>query len=213
MPTIVEKLARPDVFLPLRLSITVAALALFTLIVPQQQATAQRRPGVSTNFFTTTGLLTADVEAGSVRSTTPLAESPSFAVSVLVTAPLVKRIRHAWIAGVRAPVLLLGNKGGCYVGAGGNVCQNLRFSEQVTLYAGGAFDIRTTVLRVLVGPSLYHVEASGARVGTGLQIDLAAPRLRGPTPTLFFSRSFLGSQRGEAVGISSLGAGFRWVRK
>ena len=195
-----------------RLSVPVAVLALLTLLIPPQ-ASAQRRPGVSTNFFTTTGLLTADVEAGSLRSTTPLAESPSFAVSVLVTAPLVKRTRHAWIAGVRAPVLMLGNKGGCFTRAGGSVCQNLRFSEQVTLHAGGAFDIRTAVLRVMAGPSLYHVEGSGARVGTQLHIDIAAPRLRGPTPTLFFSRSFLGSQGGEAVGISSLGAGLRWVRK
>ena len=212
MPPIVEKLARPELIVPLRSLIAVAALALSTL-VPQQEASAQRRPGVSTNFFTTTGLLTADVEAGSLRSTTPLAESPSFAVSVLVTGPLVKRIRHAWIAGVRAPVLLLGNSGGCYASGGGNVCQNLRFSEQVTLLAGGAFDIRTTVLRVMAGPSLYHVEVSGARVGTQIHIDLAAPRLRGPTPTLFFSRTFLGSQYGEGVAISSLGAGLRWVRK
>ena len=211
MTTIVEKLTAHRSLVPFRMARTVAALSLVTLVV--EPAAAQRRPGVSTNFFTTTGLLTADLGAGSLRSTTEIAEAPSFGASVLVTAPIVKRIRHAWIAGVRVPVLLVGNNGGCYVGTGGNGCQNLRFSERASVLAGGAFDVRTVVLRVMAGPTLYHVETSGARVGTQVHVDVAAPRLRGPTPTLFFSRSFLGSQRGEAVAISSLGAGLRWVRK
>jgi hypothetical protein len=195
------------------MSLPVAAFALLMLVFPQQHASAQRRPGVSTNFYTTTGLLTADVEAGSLRSTTAFAEVPNFAASVVVTTALAKRTKHAWIAGARATVLSLGNDGGCYATSRDGVCQNLRFTEQVTLHAGGAFDIRSTVLRVMVGPTLYRVEGSGARVGTQLHLDLARPRLRGPTPTLFFARSFLGSERGEAVGISTLGAGFRWVRK
>ena len=79
--------------------------------------------------------------------------------------------------------------------------------------AGGAFDIRSTVLRAMVGPALYNVEGQGARLGTAVRIDFASPRLRGRTPTLFFTRTFLGSQRGEQLAISTLGAGFRWIRK
>lgn len=202
-------LFRPLLCLPL----AIAALSLAALVVPLQPASAQRRPGVSTNFYTTTGLLTADLDAGSLRSSTPRAETPGFTVSLLVTAPLVKRTKRAYIAGARVPVLLLGNNGDCYTTGLSRECQNRRFTERVTLFAGGAFDIRSTVLRVLAGPAVYQVEGSGVRIGTGILIDLAAPRLRGPTPTLFFSRTYLGSQGGDAVGISSVGAGFRWVRK
>jgi hypothetical protein len=131
---------------------------------------------------------------------------------VLVTAPLIKRKKRAWIAGVHAPVLQLGNGRACEA-TGTRECQNRRFVERATLYGGGAFDIRSAIFRVLVGPALYSVEGTGARAGTALHLDVAAPRLRGATPTLFFSRAFLGSQGGEGVGISSLGAGFRWVRK
>jgi hypothetical protein len=164
-------------------------------------------------FYTTTGLLTADVEAGSVSSSTVYAEAPSFAASVLVTGPLVKGRKHAWIAGARGTALSFGHNDGCYIETGRQGCQNLRFTERVAVLAGGAFDIRYTVVRAMVGPVLYQVENSGARVGTQLHLDFVAPRLRGPSPTLFVTRAFLGSQRGSAVGITTLGAGLRWVRK
>jgi len=65
----------------------------------------------------------------------------------------------------------------------------------------------------MVGPSLHQVEQEGARIGTTVRADFASPRLRGSTPVLFLSRTFLGSQRGEAVGLTTLGLGFRWIRK
>ena len=182
-------------------------LSLSALVMPLQRAAAQRP------FYTTTGLLTLDVGAGSLRSNASRAEAPSFAVSLMATAPLVKRTKRAWIGGVRAPVLWFGNDDGCDATSASRACRNRRFTERATLFAGGAFDIRSTIFRVLVGPALYNVEGSGARVGSALHIDFGAPRLRGPTPILYFTRSFLGSEGGEAVGISSVGAGFRWVRK
>jgi hypothetical protein len=69
------------------------------------------------------------------------------------------------------------------------------------------------VLRALVGPALFRVEQEGTRFGTQVRLDFASPRLSGPTPTLFYTGTFLGSQRGESVVISTIGAGFRWVRK
>ena len=174
---------------------------------------AQRRPGLAMGFYTTTGLLTGDVEAGSVSSSTALAEAPTFAVSLLFTAPLKRLPKRAWIVGARAGALNLGNNGSCFITPGNGVCQNIRFEERAALLAGGAFDIRSAVLRAMVGPALYNVEGQGARLGTAVRIDFAAPRLRGRTPTLFFTRTFLGSQRGEQLAISTLGAGFRWIRK
>jgi hypothetical protein len=174
---------------------------------------AQRRPGVGMGFYTTTGLLTADVEAGSVSSSTVYAEAPSFAASVLVTGPLVKSRYRAWIVGARGTVLSFGHDNGCYIEPPQPGCQNLRFTERVAVLTGGAFDIRSTLVRVMAGPALYQVENSGARVGTQVRLDFAAPRLRGTMPTLFVTRAFLGSQRGSSVGITTLGAGLRWVRK
>ena len=175
---------------------------------------AQRRPGLAMGFYTTTGLLTGDVEAGSVSSSTAFAEAPTFAVSLLLTAPLKRLPKRAWIVGARAGALNLGNNGSCFITPGiGGVCQNRRFEERAALLAGGAFDIRSAVLRAMVGPALYTVEGQGARLGTAVRIDFAAPRLRGRTPTLFFTRTFLGNQRGEQLAISTLGAGFRWIRK
>ena len=188
------------------LSVVLAA-ALPTLLA------AQRRPGLAMGFYTTTGLLTGDVEAGSVSSSTALAEAPTFAVSLLLTAPLKRLPKRAWIVGARAGALNLGNNGSCFLTPGSGVCQNIRFEERAALLAGGAFDIRSTVLRAMVGPALYNVEGQGARLGTAVRIDFASPRLRGRTPTLFFTRTFLGSQRGEQLAISTLGAGFRWIRK
>ena len=110
-------------------------------------------------------------------------------------------------------MLSLGNSDQCIVEFGTSGCQDRRFTERAALLTGGAFDIRSTLLRAMVGPALYDVQGSGLRVGTQIRLDYAAPRLHGPTPTLFFTRSMLGSQRGRAVGLSTLGAGFRWVRR
>lgn len=188
------------------------ALVVLLVALPLHDAAAQRRPGVSTGFYTTTGLLTGEVEAGSVNSSTVQTESPTFAVSALVTAPVVKRPHHAWIVGARATALSLGYPDQCVRPLGG-VCESRRYTERGALLAGGSFDVRSTVLRLLVGPALYQVEETGTRVGTGVRIDFAAPRLRGPTPTIFYTRSFMGSQGGRGVGISTFGAGLRWVRK
>lgn len=182
-------------------------------IVVRTPLTAQRRPGMDMGFYTTTGLLTGDLEGGSVTSSTSLAESPTIAVSLLLTAPLKRMPKRAWIAGVRVNAFGLGNNGSCFITPGSGVCQDRRFEERAALLAGGAFDIRSAVLRAMIGPTLYNVEGQGARLGTAVRLDFAAPRLRGPTPTLFFTRTFLGSQRGEQLAISTLGAGFRWVRK
>lgn len=175
--------------------------------------TAQRRPGIGTGFYTTTGLVSADVEAGSISSNTSLAEAPSFGLSVLVTAPLQRLPKRAWIAGLRATPLAFGNSNTCVITPGVSGCQNSRFEERAALLAGGAFDIRSTILRVMAGPAYYDVEGQGARLGTSVRVDFGSPRLRGPTPTLFFTRTFLGSQRGEPAAVSTLGIGMRWVRK
>ena len=164
-------------------------------------------------FYTTTGLLTGEVEGGSVSSSTALAASPTFEASVLLTAPLKRMPKRAWIAGVRARALALGDNDYCSVRPEPGGCRIRRFDERAALLTGGAFDIRSTVLRALVGPALFRVEEQGTRVGTQLRLDFAAPRLSGPTPTLFYSATFLGSQRGESVAIGTIGAGFRWVRK
>ena len=190
-----------------------AALCVVSLATPQHQSEAQRRPGVPMGFYTTTGLPTLDVEGGSVTSTTELTESPRFAVSALVTGAVVKRAKRAWIAGVRGTALSLGNGDRCSGAQGGSDCQSRRFTERVALLTGGAFDIRSTLLRVMAGPVVYGVEDSGMRIGSQVRIDYSGPRLSGPSPTLFLTRSFLGSQRGQAVGITTFGAGLRWVRK
>lgn len=203
--------------MPLCRSITAfaacAALSTLSLAVPNQRADAQRRPGQNFGFYTTTGLLTGEIEAGSVNSTTEFAEAPKVAVSGLLTTRLVQRRKSAWIVGVRGTVLSLGNTNQCIVEVGTLGCQDRRFTERAALLTGGAFDIRSTILRAMAGPALYQVEGSGLRVGTQLRLDYAAPRLSGFTPTLFLTVSQLGSQRGRSVGLSTLGAGFRWVRR
>ncbi len=133
-----------------------AAFAAVSLAVPQRGAEAQRRPGVPMGFYTTTGLLTLDIEAGSVTSTTELTESPRFAVSALITGPVVKQAKRAWIYRARGTALSLGN---------GDRCSGARWRNRLC------------------------------------------------DPTLFLTRSFMGSERGQAVGITTLGAGPRWVRK
>lgn len=193
--------------------IAAAAISVVLSLAAATRASAQRRPGVGMGFYTTTGLLTGEVEGGSVTSSTSLAEAPNVSLSALLTAPLKRMPKRAWVVGLRATPLNLGNNGSCYIIRGSAECQNRRFEEQVQLLTGGAFDIRSTVLRVMVGPALFGVEGQGGRVGTAVRLDLAAPRLRGSTPTIFYTGTFLGSQRGESLSIGTLGIGFRWVRK
>lgn len=196
-----------------RFSAAFRAVCLILTVASPALLSGQRRPGVNMGFYTTTDLLTGDVEGGSITSTTAQANTPRFAVSVLVTAPLKRASKRAWIAGVRATPLGLGNTAPCVRATSADGCQNGPFNDRIGVLAGSAFDIRSTILRTMVGPTLYQVEGQGARIGTTIRVDFASPRLRGPTPTLFFTRTFLGSQRGRAAALSSLGAGFRWVRK
>lgn len=194
------------------LLVAIALCGALSVALPTDLA-AQRRPGLGTGFYTTTGLVTLDLEGGTVNSSSEQAEAPSFAVSLLATAPLQRLPKRAWIVGLRANALAFGNNRECLQIPGTTGCQNVRFEERVAVLAGGAFDIRSTILRAMVGPALYSVEGQGARFGTAVRLDYAAPRLRGATPTLFFTRTFLGSERGQAIGMSTLGAGLRWVRK
>lgn len=189
----------------------VAAIALLALA--PHNAEAQRRIGAPVGFYTTTGLPTLDVEGGSVTSTTELTESPRFAISALATRAFVKQAKRAYIVGLRGTALSLGNGNRCNGTGGGSECRSRRFTERVALLAGGAFDIRSTVLRAMAGPVVYGVESSPMRVGTQVRLDYSGPRLSGSSPTLFVTRSFLGSVRGQGAGITTLGAGLRWVRK
>lgn len=188
-------------------------LAGLSLSVPHSSADAQRRPGQNFGFYTTTGLVTGDVEAGSVNSSNEFAEAPSFALSGLLTTRVRQGRKTAWIAGVRGTVLSLGNNDQCIVQFGTPGCLNRRFTERAALLTGGAFDIRSTILRAMVGPAVYSVQGGGTRVGTQVRLDYAAPRRNGPTPTLFLSRTMLGSERGRSAGIATFGAGLRWVRR
>ncbi len=185
---------------------------LMTLAAPSSLE-AQRRPGVNMGFYTTTDLRTLDIEGGYVTSSTAQANSPRAAASALVTAPFKRASKRAWIAGVRATPLGVGSTAPCLRVVNDGGCENGPFNERLGLLAGGAFDIRSTILRTMVGPTLLQVKGQGVRIGTTLRVDFASPRLRGPTSTVFFSRTFLGSQRGEGAALSTLGVGFRWLRK
>ena len=88
------------------LAVSVALSVALSLALPALLS-AQRRPGVAMGFYTTTGLVTGEVEGGSVTSSTALASSPSFEASFLLTAPLKKLPKRAWIVGVRARALAL----------------------------------------------------------------------------------------------------------
>lgn len=210
MLSLIDLTPRP---VPLRPTLALFAVLAVSMSVPNAHADAQRRPGVPMGFYTTTGLLTAEVEAASVASNNVFAEAPSFSGSLLVTGPIAKGAKRAWIAGVRGTALTLGNTGGCLITPGATECENRRFTERASLLTGGSFDIRSTVLRVMAGPTLYSVESAGTRVGTQIRLDYGSPRLRGPTPVLFLSYSMLGRQGGQAVGITTFGATLRWVRK
>jgi hypothetical protein len=189
-----------------------ATLCLMQTVAAPSMLTAQRRPGVNMGFYTTTDLVTGDIEGGTIASSTPEVRAPRLTASLLVTRPLKRLNKKAWIAGVRATPLVFGNTVPCVRAPGKAGCQNGRFNERVGLLAGGAFDVRSTILRAMVGPALHQVEGQGARLGATVRVDFASPRLRGPTPTLYFTRTYVSSQ-GEFAALSSLGAGFRWVRK
>lgn len=184
-----------------------ALLAVFT-----STAAAQRRPGVGMGFYTYTGLLAGDVELGQVTGTTAYAEGPNVTLSGVVTAPLMKLRKKAVIVGLRGTAISVGNNG-CLIVPPSNECQDRRFTERVTLLTGMAWDIRESLLRVTAGPALYTVEKDGARFGTQVRVDYARPRQGSRMPTLFLSRSFLGSQRGRGVGFTTLGLGLRTAKK
>jgi hypothetical protein len=186
-----------------------ATLVAATLLgVPLRTADAQRRPGVGMGFYTYTGLVSAEIEAGQMSSSTARVEAPTVALSATVSAPIKKLRSSAWIVAARGTALTFGNSDGCLPG-----CQQRRFTERAALLTGAAIDIRSTVLRVLAGPVLHSVEETGSRVGTQIRLDYGSPRVRGATPILFLTRSFMGSQGGREAGITTIGASFRFVRK
>ena len=85
---------------------------------------AQRRPGVGMGFYTYTGLLSGEVEGGSVVASTSLIEAPWVALSAVGTVPLLRKPKKAWIAAVRVTPLNLGNRGSCYVTPESSGCQD-----------------------------------------------------------------------------------------
>jgi len=184
----------------------------FLLTVPAGLS-AQRRPGVGMGFYTYTGLLSGEVEGGSVVASTSLIEAPWVALSAVGTVPLLRKPKKAWIAAARVTPLNLGNRGSCYVTAETTGCQDNRFEERAAIMTGGAFDIRSTLVSVMVGPAYVGMENRGARLGAVVRLDYSSPRQRGSSPALFFSRTFLGSERGESAALTTLGLSMRWVRK
>ena len=194
------------------LAVNVAALVAAASLL-STAAQAQRRPGVGMGFYTFTGLLSAEVEGGSVISSAALAEAATVAISGMGTVPLLKGNKKAWIASVRATPLNLGNRGSCVVTPDTVGCQDVRYEERASLLTGGAFDIRSTLLRGMIGAAMVNVEGRGARYGPIVRIDFTAPRQGGSSPTLFLTRTFLGRERTESMGLTTVGAGFRWARK
>jgi hypothetical protein len=192
--------------------VTLAAAALLALVPLVAPLGAQRRPGVGMGFYTYTGLLSAEVEGGSVVSSSAYVEAPTLAVSGVATAPLWRGRKRAWIVGARVTPLNVGNRG-CLVLSGTTGCQDVRHEERAALLTGAAFDIRSTLLRAAIGPALVNAQGRGMRLGTVLRLDYTAPRQGASFPTLFLTRTFLGSERGESAGLTTLGAGYRWVRK
>lgn len=193
--------------------LTAALLIVAAAASAAAPATAQRRPGVGMGFYTYTGLVAADVELGQVTSTTAYAESPSVTLSGVVSAPLMKLRKKALIVAARGTAFSVGNKDGCLIIPPSAECQQRRFTERLTVLTGMAWDIRESLVRLTAGPALFSVEQQGARVGTQLRLDYARPRQGSRMPTLFISRSFLGSQRGRGVGFTTLGLGIRTAKK
>jgi hypothetical protein len=173
---------------------------------------AQRRPGVGMGFYTYTGLVSVEAEGGSVVSSASLVEAATVAVSGMGTVPLKRGAKKAWIAAARITPLSIGNRG-CVVTPQTTGCQDVRIEERASLLTGAAVDVRSTLLRGFVGPALVDVQGRGARYGAVVRIDFTAPRQGASSPTLFFTRTFLGSERGETAALTTVGAGFRWSRK
>lgn len=200
--------------LPARPAVVMAATVCLMLAVAMPSSVeAQRRPGVNMGFYTTTDLPTLDVEVASVGSSSRQANAPLLALSLVGTKSLKRGKKRALIAGLRATPLSAFNSVPCVRQIGSTTCQSNRFDERVGLLIGGAFDVRSTILRPMVGPTWYNVGGQGARFATTVRLDFASPRLRGPTPTAYLTRTFLGSVRGEGTALTSLGVGLRWVRK
>jgi hypothetical protein len=193
-----------------------ATVLLAAVCLPCWSATsleAQRRPGVGMGFYTYTGLVSAELEGGSVVASSAFVEAATIAISGMGTVPLLRVPKRAWIAAVRVTPLNLGNRGSCVVIPEAVGCQDTRFEERASVMTGGAFDIRATLLRVMVGGAYVSAENSAARFGPIVRVDFTAPRQGGSSPTLFLTRTFLGMVRGESAGLTTVGAGYRWVRK
>lgn len=188
------------------------AAVLLASLAPQR-ASAQRRPGVGMGFYTYTGLVAGDVELGQVTGTTAYAEGPTVTLSGVVSAPLLKLRKKALIVALRGTAISYGNSDGCLIVPPSADCQQRRFTERFTVLTGMAWDIRESLLRVTAGPALYSVERDGARFGTQVRVDYARPRQGSRMPTLFLSRSFLGSQKGRGVGFTTIGLGIRTAKK
>ncbi|WP_434478365.1 hypothetical protein [Gemmatimonas sp.] len=171
--------------MPLRRFIP-SLVALTMLSTPSLKAAAQRRPGVGMGFYTTTGLLSADVEVGPVTSTTALAEAPLASASLLLTAPLKKGAKRAWIAGARFTPLAVGNGNSCFVTPDVTGCQDVRFEERAALLAGGAF--RHSLHRVARHGGLHALPR--ARAG-GAPGHHDSARLRRPAPARLDAHSLL----------------------
>jgi len=164
-------------------------------------------------FYTYTGLVSAELEGGSVVASSAFVEAATIAISGMGTVPLLRVPKRAWIAALRVTPLNLGNRGSCVVIPEAVGCQDTRFEERASVMTGGAFDIRATLLRVMVGGAYVSAENSAARFGPIVRVDFTAPRQGGSSPTLFLTRTFLGTVRGESAGLTTVGAGYRWVRK
>lgn len=194
-------------------AVLLSASLLFQPLLAVSSLEAQRRPGVGMGFYTFTGLLSAEVEGGSVVSSAALAEAPTIAISGMGTVPLLRGRKKAWIASARATPLNLGNRGTCVVTPETVGCQDVRYEERASVMTGAAFDIRSALLRGMVGAAMVSVEGRGARYGPIVRIDFTAPRQGASSPTLFLTRTFLGRERTESMGLTTVGAGFRWSRK
>jgi hypothetical protein len=162
-------------------------------------------------FITTTDRKSLDIEGGSVTSTTSLAEAPTVALSLVASAPIVKRPTAAWVVAARTSFFNPGNTHGGVLLLPDRSCQQSRFIDRATALMGGAFDIPSHMLRALAGPTLYQVEGQSARIGTQLRVDVVNPRVRGPFGSIFFTRSFLGSQKGRGAQLTTLGVGLRFM--
>ena len=156
----------------------VAAIAVAAMgAVAPAALEAQRRPGVGMGFYTYTGLLSGELEGGSVVASTSLIEAPWVALSAVGTVPLLRMRKKAWIAALRVTPLNLGNRGSCYVTPETTGCQDNRFEERAAFMTGGAFDIRSSLLRVMAGPAYVGVENRDARLGAVLRV-VSGPAVR-----------------------------------